>query len=358
MLKTQTQTTRFDVPFKLESGVSLPEVEVSYNTYGSLNNDRSNVVIVLHALTGWPAVHEWWSGLVGPNRLLDLEQYFIIVPNLLGSCYGTTGPESIDPEMGKPYLASFPTITVRDMAAVNLALLDVLGIGEVHLAIGGSLGGMVVLEMAAIAPDRFRAIAPIAVSGWHSAWRIAFSSYIRKTIIAFDPSLQNRAKLVEGLKLARQGAMISYRSSAEFDRRFGREKNGLAFEVENYLEHQGEKIAERFSPYSYLTLTRAMELYDVSEDRGSLNTVAASISCEAFFVGISSDLLYDPKEIEHFASLFPNSHYQTLHATHGHDSFLVDAEALGKILSPWVCGIESISNFSEIEHIIEEEVTA
>ncbi len=358
MLKTQIQTTRFDAPFKLESGVSLPEVEVSYRTYGELNREGSNAVIVLHALTGTPAAQEWWSGLVGTNRLLNAEEYFIIVPNLLGSCYGTTGPESIDPEKGKPYLASFPTITVRDMARVNLALLDALGIGEVHLAIGGSLGGMVVLEMAVIAPDRFRAIAPIAVSGSHSAWRVAFSSFIRKAIIAFDPSLQNRAKLLEGLRLARQAAMISYRSSAEFDRRFGREKSGLAFEVENYLEHQGEKIAERFSPYAYLTLTRAMELYDLSEARVSLNAVAASISCEAFFVGISSDLLYEPKEIEHFAALFPNGHYQTLHAAHGHDSFLVDAIPLGNILAPWLRGLDAKPPVSKIEKYIEEDVLA
>jgi homoserine O-acetyltransferase/O-succinyltransferase len=355
MLNGQTNTTRLDGPFKLESGVSLPDVEVAFHTYGELNNDRSNAVIVLHALTGWPAVHEWWSGLVGEGRLLDPANYFIIVPNLLGSCYGTTGPESIDPMKGKPYLASFPSVTVRDIARVNLQLLDALGIGAVHLAIGGSLGGMVVLEMAALAPDRFRAIAPIAVSGSHSAWRIAHSSFIRKAIIAFDPSLQDRKKLADGLRLARQAAMISYRSSAEFDSRFGREKLGPTFEVENYLEHQGDKIAERFSPYSYLTLTRAMELYDLSEKRGSLKAIAASIGCEAFFVGISSDLLYDPEEIENFASLFPNGHYRTLQAVHGHDSFLVDAIPLGNILAPWLRGIEQKSKTSKIENTIEEE---
>jgi homoserine O-acetyltransferase len=358
MLNTQTNTTKLDAPFKLESGVSLPEVEVSYNSYGELNRDRSNAVIVLHALTGWPAAHEWWSGLIGEGRLLDPAKYFIIVPNLLGSCYGTTGPESIDPIKGKPYLASFPTITGRDIARVNLALLDALGIGEVSLAIGGSLGGMVVLEMAALAPDRFRAIAPMAVSDLHSAWRIAHSSFIRKTIIAFDPSLQNRAKLADGLRLARQAAMISYRSSAEFDSRFGREKLGPTFEVENYLEHQGEKITERFSPYSYLTLTRAMESYDLSEKRISIEHVAASIQSEAFFVGISSDLLYDPKEIEKVASLFPNGHYRTLQAVHGHDSFLVDAIQLGKLLAPWLREIESVPNVSRINHSIEEEAFA
>jgi homoserine O-acetyltransferase len=356
VLILNSRSITLEAPFKLESGVPLPEVEVAFNTYGELNEDRSNAFIVLHALTGWPAVHEWWSGLIGTGKLLDPAKYFIIVPNLLGSCYGTTGPESIDPIKAKSYFASFPAITVRDMARVNLALLDALGIEKIHLSIGGSLGGMVVLEMAALEPLRFRAIAPIAVSGEHSAWRIAFSSFIRKAIIAHDPSLQNKAKLSDGLKLARQAAMISYRSSAEFDQRFGREKTELTFEVENYLEHQGNKIAERFSPYSYLTLTRAMELYDLAENRGSLAAVASSIECEAFFVGISSDLLYDPLEIEHFASLFPNSRYDTLKALHGHDSFLVDAEALGKILAPWLRSIEPEFQFSKIENIFVEEV--
>jgi homoserine O-acetyltransferase/O-succinyltransferase len=355
MLNTQSNSIRIEDPFKLECGVLLPEIDVAFTTYGELNDDRSNAVIVLHALTGWPAAHEWWSGLIGNGKLLDPAKYFIIVPNLLGSCFGSTGPESIDPIKGKPYWASFPTITIRDMARVNLALLDVLGIENIHLTIGGSLGGMVVLEMAAIAPSRFRAIAPIAVSGQHSAWRIAHSSFIRKAIIAHDPSLQNKTKLADGLRLARQAAMISYRSSAEFDQRFGREKKERTFEVEHYLEHQGDKIAERFSPYSYLTLTRVMELYDLSEKRGSLAAVAASIECEAFFVGISSDLLYDPLEIEHFASLFPNGRYQTLKAQHGHDSFLVDAEALGNIFAPWLRDIEPHCEFSTNEYATLEE---
>ncbi len=355
MLRTHSSNIRLDATFDLELGGQLREVNIAFNTYGELNPDRSNAVIVLHALTGWPAVEQWWSAIAGNGCLLDPHKYFIIVPNLLGSCYGTTGPESIDPATGQPYLASFPDITPRDMARLNLALLDACNIDRVHLAIGGSLGGMVTLEMAALAPERFRAIAPIAVSGSHSAWRIAFSSFIRKTIIAFDPSLRDRAKLIEGLCLARQAAMISYRSAAEFDRRFGRVTYGARFEVENYLEHQGDRIAERFSPHSYLTLTRAMELFDMAELRGTLENAAASVECEALFIGISSDLLYDPKEIEQFASLFPNSQYQTLHAVHGHDSFLVDAHALGDILTPWLRQIERTSLLAPIESNIAEE---
>jgi homoserine O-acetyltransferase/O-succinyltransferase len=334
---SKLNSIRLYEPLTLDEGEPLQDVKIAFHTYGTLNADGSNAVIVLHALTGSSAAHEWWGGLVGEGRLLDPSKYFIIAPNLLGSCYGTTGPESIDPLSGKPYLASFPTITPRDIARANLALLDRLGIGEVQLAIGGSLGGMVVLEMAALAPERFRAIVPIAVSGSHSAWRVAFSSFIRKAIVASDPMLRDRTKLTEGMKLARQVAMISYRSSAEFEGRFGRSKaaNGI-FEVESYLEHQGEKLAARFSPYSYLTLTRAMELYDLSEGRGELRDVASHFTAKSLLVGISSDILYAADEIKQLASLFPKGRYRTLHAMHGHDSFLVDTDALAKIIAPFL----------------------
>ena len=327
----------------------LPTIDIAYDTNGELNEDRSNAVIVIHALTGWSAAHEWWPGLIGEGKLLDPSKYFIISPNLLGSCYGSTGPESVDPATGMPYGAAFPKITIRDIAKTILQLLDILGIDRIHLAIGGSMGGMVILEMAALAPNRFHAIAPLAVSGSHSAWRIAFSATIRKIIAAADPSLSDRVKLQEGLRLARQIAIASYRCSAEFDERFGRTRTSGGgdaavhadiFEVESYLEHQGDKIVDRFSPYSYLTLTRAMELYDLSEGRESLSNVARSIDAHALFVGVSSDILYSRYEIEEFASLFPNGEYATLHADHGHDSFLVDTESLSKIIEPFLQKIE------------------
>ncbi len=335
MLNAKLSSLRLDGPFTLQNGAVLPEVKFAFHTYGELNASGTNAIVVLHALTGSSAAHEWWSGLVGENRLLDPRKYFIIAPNLLGSCYGTTGPESVNPQTDQPYLASFPEITVRDIARATLGLLDKLEVNEIRLAIGGSLGGMVVLEMALLAPERFHAIAPIAVSESHSAWRVAFSSYIRKAITAFDPTLDDRNKLIQGMNLARQIAMVSYRSSAEFEERFGRRETRPGyFEVESYLEHQGEKLAARFSPYSYLTLTRAMELYDLANGRGALREAAASLHAKALFIGISSDILYGADEIKEFASLFPHGRYRTLHAIHGHDSFLVDTEALAKLLAP------------------------
>ena len=347
MLRHEQSSVRLpETAFALESGVHLLHPEITFDTYGELNDDRSNVVVVIQALTGWSAAHEWWPELIGEGKPLDPSKYFIISPNLLGSCYGSTGPESINPATGEPYLSTFPVLTIRDLAKANLQLLDVLGIDRVHLAIAGSMGGMVILEMAALAPNRFHAIAPIAVSGTHTAWRIAFSATIRKIIIAADPSLSDRTKLQQGLRLARQIAMTSYRCSAEFEERFGRKTSqdnsadSPVFEVESYLEHQGDKIVGRFSPYSYLTLTRAMELYDLSEGRGTLSAVARSIDCHALFVAVSSDILYPCFEIEEFAGLFPYSEYATLHAGHGHDSFLVDTELLSDIIRPFLYKIE------------------
>ena len=315
----------------LESGATLSKVDVAFNTYGELNQDRSNAVLVIHALTGWPAAHEWWGGLIGEGKLIDPREHFIISPNLLGSCYGTTGPASINPATGKAYNATFPEITPRDMARTILALLDVIGVKTVQLAIAGSLGGMVILEASSLAPERFEAIAPIAVSGSHSAWRIAYSSCVRKIITSADPTLLSASKLQEGMRLARQVAMATYRSPREFDERFGRERKIKKFEVENYLEHQGDKIVARFSPYSYLTLTRAMELYELATPVRFANP--------ALFVGISSDVLYEPSEISNFASQFPHGEFALLDAVHGHDSFLVDTDALAEIVRPFLTSV-------------------
>jgi homoserine O-acetyltransferase len=291
---------------------------------------------VLHALTGNSKAATWWKGLIGPGLLLDPDKHFILAPNAIGSCYGSTGPESIDPRTGQPFLGSFPEITIRDIARANIALLDELGIDSVALGIGGSMGGMVLLEMAAIAPDRIHALVPIAVGADHSPWRVAFSATIRKTIAAFDETLRDRTKLEAGLRIARQFAMTSYRCASEFNTRFKRNAKSTEDDVRSYLEHQGERIVERFSPYSYMILTRAMELYDLSQGRGNLQAAARSITARALLVGISSDILFEEDEIRRFAKLLPEGEYRTLFADHGHDSFLVDVEELAEIIGPFV----------------------
>ncbi len=307
-----------EAPFALQSGKSLPRVTIGYQTFGELNSTRSNAVLVLHALTGTTNCLEWWSGIIGPGKSIDPAKDFVICANFLGSCYGSTGPADL----------GFPEITIRDIARSQLEFLLELGIRDVQLAIGGSMGAMVLLELALLdhqfgCPINIERIAAIATGADHSGWRLAFSSTIRRTIERFakvDPV----NGFDEGMKLARQFAMISYRSSQEFDERFGRSTNSDLFEVESYLIHQGDKIAARFSPHAYSTLTRAMELYDLRADRDEdLSVVLKALDIPALFVGISSDILYAESEIKALASSAPHGTYQTLDAPYGHDSFLV-----------------------------------
>ncbi|MEP7235905.1 MAG: homoserine O-acetyltransferase [Ignavibacteriota bacterium] len=311
--------------FVLSSGVILPDAEFEYRTWGDLG---SPVVLVFHPLTGNSNAAEWWDGIIGEGKLLDPKNYFIICSNFLGSCSGSSGPESINSQTGLAYRAAFPTITTGDIALQNLAILHSLGITEVSLGIGGSMGGMVLLELAAYMPDLFQRIIAISISDSHSAWRLAFSSVIRKTIEAFGKADAEKG-LESGLQLARQIAMTSYRCSAEFDGRFGRDKNNNRFEIENYLEHHGEKIIKRFSPFSYITLTKAMEEYDIRK-------VIGDIRAKVLFIGTNSDILYSEKEIRGLASRLKNAEYQTLDAPFGHDSFLVAQDKLAKLIKAFL----------------------
>jgi len=314
--------------FILDCGKVLPQAEFAYQTYGKLNADKSNVVLIFHALTGNCDPADWWNEIIGEGKIIDPKKHFILCTNFLGSCYGSTGPESIDPETDKPYHKTFPVITTGDIARQQLAILESLGIKEVSLGIGGSMGGMILLELAALKPGLFEKIVPISVAASHSAWRLAFSSVIRKTIETFGREFGEDG-YKKGMHLARQIAMTSYRSSTEFDGRFGRDTNNNAFEIENYLEHQGEKIVSRFSPYSYITLTRAMELYDISG-------IIQNITSEILFIGATSDILYSEEEIKEIATRIPNATYRFLDAPFGHDSFLVAQEKLAKLIRPFI----------------------
>jgi homoserine O-acetyltransferase len=283
-------------------------------------------------------VSDWWSGLIGKNKVIDPEKDYIICFNSIGSCYGSTGPESIDPRTGEKYGKQFPQITIRDIARSQLLALEVLGIRHAKLGIGGSMGAMVLLELALLAPDLFEKIVPIACGASHTAWRIAFSSVICKTIERTANAYAGTEEgYVEGMKLARQIGMISYRSSGEFENRFARDERGGVFEVEHYLEHQGEKIALRFSPYSYLRLTEAMESYDLASGReGNIQTILSDIDAEVLCIGIDSDILYPEWELSVFSSYFSKAEYKTLSAPFGHDSFLVADAELARFIAPFI----------------------
>lgn len=351
-MSTLSQCTIGDLV--LDSGEILPKVEIAYTSYGTLNDERPNAVVVFHALTGDTDCTEWWSGIVGNDKPIDPENDFIICFNSIGSCYGSTGPQSIDSFSGENYNTRFPKITIRDIARSQLFALRQLGIDSITLGIGGSMGAMVLLELALLAPGLFEKIIPIACGASHSAWRIAFSSVIRKTIEQIAGAYENSEQgYVEGMKLARQTGMISYRSSGEFENRFAREKRYGTFEVEHYLEHQAEKIAARFSPQSYLRLTEAMESYDLTEGRGEdLRSILSEVSAEVLCIGIDSDILYPEWELSLFSSYFPKGEYKTLSAPFGHDSFLVAQDELARLIAPFTVASTHSTHFHEYHKII------
>ncbi|HSD28431.1 MAG TPA: homoserine O-acetyltransferase, partial [Vicinamibacteria bacterium] len=268
-----TCSLALDGAFALESGGRLPAVTVAYRSWGRLNARGDNAVLVCHALTGSADVDRWWGPLLGPGRALDPDHDFVVCSNVLGSCYGTTGPTSTRPGGDGRWGGDFPAVTVRDIVRVQAALLDALGVRRLRLVLGGSLGGMQVLEWALLDPARVDAIAPIAVSARHSAWCIGLSEAQRQAIYA-DPRWRDGRYPdgdgpEAGLAVARQIAMCTYRSRASLEARFARDQPEPGrFAVEGWLHHHGRALVDRFDASTYVTLTKAMDTHDVGRGRG------------------------------------------------------------------------------------------
>ncbi|MCP4661960.1 MAG: homoserine O-acetyltransferase [bacterium] len=335
LVSPRTRYLHLEDDFELESGTRLPGVRVAYRTWGRLDEAGSNGVLVCHALTGSADADDWWGPLFGPGRSLDPERDFIVCANVLGSCYGTTGPADEAPGRGRPWGPDFPAVTIRDMVRLQAALLDHLKVRRLRLVIGGSMGGMQVLEWAAMYPERVAATASIAASGRHSAWCIGLSEAQRRAIEG-DPAWRGGryapdAPPVNGLAVARMIAMCSYRSWRSFSERFSRQtRHEDLFEVESYLRYQGEKLVHRFDANSYLVLTRAMDRHDLGRDRGSYEQALAAIRPPSLVVSITSDVLYPPAEQEELAALMPEAVLAHLPSVHGHDGFLIHVEWLNQ----------------------------
>jgi homoserine O-acetyltransferase/O-succinyltransferase len=347
-------------PLMMDCGTTLAPVTVAYETYGELNAAGDNAVLVCHALTGSahaggfssndPKSAGWWEQLIGPGKGIDTGKYFVIASNFLGGCYGTTGSVSINPKTGKRYGLQFPQMTVRDMVRVQKGLVDHLGVKQLRTVIGGSLGGMQVLEWSLLYPDFVRSIIPIATASQHSPWCIGLNDIARQAIMN-DPYWRNGDYYVygqpeQGLSLARQIAMISYRSDVSFYERFHRDRqmtNGNAtkyrfdpknlFQIESYLRYQGQKLVDRFDANTYIYITRAMDLHDITDGRGPLNEVLASVKIPVLSVGIDSDILYPIHEQQELASHIPHGTYRQISSPYGHDAFLIEYEQLTKIIA-------------------------
>ena len=355
---TRTAVTRHgsvyvhDEPFPMESGAVLPSLEIAYTTHGTLNSDGTNAVLVCHALTGnahacdanlpsGETIAGWFNGMIGPGKGLDTGRHYVVSSNILGSCYGTTGPASIHPSTGQPYRMTFPQMCVRDMVRAQKLLLDHLGVNRIVTIIGGSLGGMQALEWAVLYPGMVDSIVPIATATRHSAWCIGFSEAQRLSIMN-DPGWRGGCyaeQPAHGIAIARGIAMISYRSRPSFQQRFGRREIGegdgherirlfrsapLSYAVESYLRYQGQKLVDRFDANTYIYLTRAMDLHDMGAGRGTIQDVLGNIRARVLSVGISSDILYPPAEQQELSAAIPGAKYVELDSPHGHDAFLIE----------------------------------
>ena len=345
-------------PLILESGRRFGPVTVRYEAYGTLNADRSNAVLILHAFSG--DAHAagrhletdrrpgWWDSMIGPGQAFDTARYYVICSNVLGGCQGTTGPASDAPD-GQPWGARFPYLTARDQVEAERRLTDELGIDTWAAVLGGSMGGMRVLEWAAMHPERVRGIVPIAVGAVASADQIALQSIQIQTIRS-DPAYRGGDYLraddgvppIDGLAIARRLAHWSYRSREELGDRFGRDRQGeedpLSFDgrfaVQSYLDHHGGKLVRRFDAASYVVLTESMNSHDVGRDRGGVATALARYEGEATVIGIDTDRLYVVEEQHELASLLPGEDRATVIASpHGHDSFLIEVEAVGAAIA-------------------------
>ncbi|MEM6646819.1 MAG: homoserine O-acetyltransferase [Bacteroidota bacterium] len=325
----------------LERGGTLRQAPVAYRTWGTLNAAGTNAMLVCHALTGDPDIDTWWPGLFGPGRILDPTTHLIVACNVLGSPYGSASPITTVAETGQPYGPLFPALTIRDTVAAHKQVLDHLGVQQLDLVIGGSMGGMQALEWAFYG-EYVNTLGVLAVGGRHSPWCIGWSEAQRHAIFAdpkwndgvYDPADPPRA----GLAAARMMAMIAYRSALEFEQRFGRAEQdgrGDLFAVESYLQYQGQKLVDRFDANCYVALTRQMDTHDVARGRGDYYDVLASITQPTFIVGIDTDVLYPLHEQRELATHLPNSYLHVVESPYGHDGFLIEQAAINDALLTW-----------------------
>jgi homoserine O-acetyltransferase len=333
---TEAATTTFDT-LDLDCGITLGPVEVAYETYGTLNEAKSNAICVLHAFSG--DAHAggeggWWSNMIGPGKAFDTDRYFVICSNVLGGCRGTTGPGSINPETGCPWAMSFPVVSIADMVRLQKKLIDHLGIERLLAVAGGSMGGMQALEWAVAYPDSVAAALPIATTARHSAQQIAFNEVGRQAIMA-DPDWNDGNYYAgrppaRGLAVARMVGHITYMSDESMRTKFGRRLRAPdQFEVESYLQYRGSKFVDRFDANSYLYITRAMDSFDLSE-RGTLASLFDRIRTRFLVISFTSDWLYPSYQSLEIVSALRSRNcdvaYCNLASHYGHDTFLVEVE--------------------------------
>ncbi len=333
---SETKKYHHKQPFPLESGHILPEITIAYHTYGQLNENKDNVVWICHALTANSDVADWWKGLAGSGYVINPEEHFIVCANILGSCYGTTGPLSVNPATGTPYFSSFPIITIRDMVQAHMLLREHLEIPSIYLLIGGSMGGYQALEWCIMEKEHINNLLLLATSPAESAWGIAIHTTQRLAIEA-DSTWRDLSPNAgqKGLKAARAMGLISYRNYGilvEKQTDTDVEKTD-DYKASSYINYQGNKLVNRFNSYSYWLLTKAMDSHHLARGRGaSLAEVLGQITQKTLIIGISSDILCPVVEQQFLAEHIDDSVYIEIDSVYGHDGFMVETKKISECM--------------------------
>jgi len=333
-------TFQYTGEYKLESGEILSGFTLAYHAYGKLNRTKDNVIWICHALTANSDAENWWPGLIGKGKLLDPSDYFIICANIPGSCYGSTGPLSIDIGSDRPFYHSFPLLTVRDIVGTLDIMRMNLGIKKIHTIMGGSLGGQQALEWSIMRPGIIKQLIMVASNAKSSPWGIAFRESQRMAIEA-DPTWKKYIPEagMEGMKVARSIALLSYRNYQTYLKSQCEENNNKVdnYRASSYQRYQGEKLAKRsFNAYSYWALSKTMDSHNVARGRGGMKKALSRIKAKVLTIGISSDILFPPAESKFIAQKVKDGRYEEIDSLYGHDGFLIEVPQLTKIIKPFL----------------------
>lgn len=323
----------------LESGSILPGIHLAYTTHGELNETKDNVVWVFHALTANSDATDWWPGLVGEGKIFDPANYFIVCVNMPGSCYGSIGPLTINPETNSPYYHDFPFFTIKDMVRCYQPLREFLGIRKIHVGIGGSMGGQQLLEWAIEEPELFECIIPVGTNAVHSAWGIAFNES-QRLCIECDASWKekNNNAGMKGMKVARSIALLSYRNYITYNASQSEDINDKIenFKTSSYQRYQGEKLARRFNAFSYYSLSKGMDSHNVGRNRMSIENALQQIKAKTLAIGIITDILFPDEEQKFIADNIAGAEHISIHSNYGHDGFLLEFEQIENIISEFL----------------------
>lgn len=331
-----TEIFKYTEAFEFESGQEIQDLEIGFHTYGRLNKAKDNVIWICHALTANADVFDWWKGLVGTGFLFNPEEHFIVCANILGSPYGTSNPLSINPVSGQPYYQAFPQFTIRDIVKAHQLLADHLQINNIHILIGGSLGGQQAVEWAIIEPERIKNLILIATNARHSPWGIAFNESQRLAITTDRTFYANTPDGGQkGLKAARSIALLSYRGYKTYSITQQEESDDKIddYRASTYQSYQGQKLVNRFNAYSYWYLTKTMDSHNVGRGRHGVEKALSQIKARTLVIGIHSDVLFPIEEQQYLFQHIPKSAFAELDSFYGHDGFLIETEALTNIIT-------------------------